>query len=146
MNKMIESKTSLANAPKFIDSTQAPQNQGNQASITSASLTKFSGPIPPPSFLEQYEKLVPGSAQRLLNEPHLEAEHRRSLERLLVNERIHLSKKGQLMAFFLAALCIVAAFTAIFLGYDVAGLGALFISISPFIGVFVYDKIKNKSQ
>lgn len=141
MNKTLE-KSSPANAPKFIDGTAISQNQGGQPAITS--LTAFSGPTPPPNFLEQYEKLVPGSAQRFLDEPHLEAEHRRALEKFMVNEQINLSKRGQLMAFFLAAICIIGAFAAIFFGYDIAGLGALFISVSPFLGVFIYAKIKNK--
>lgn len=43
--------------------------------------THFVGPTPPPHYLEQYERLVQGTAKRFLDEPHIEAEHRRSLEK-----------------------------------------------------------------
>lgn len=146
MNKTLEPKTaSSINSPSFIDKTSTSQNQGNQGqSITS--LTAFSGPIPPPMFLEQYEKLVSGSAKRFLDEPHCEAEHRRTLEKLMVTEQIKLSKRGQWMAFSLASICIGAAFTAIFFGYDLAGLGALFISVGSFVGVFVYSKVSSRES
>ena len=62
------------------------KTQGNPSAISIA--TTFSGPIPPPSFLEQYELLVPGIAKRFLEEPRIEAEHRRAFEKLIVQEQI----------------------------------------------------------
>jgi uncharacterized membrane protein len=116
------------------------KSQINQGSASITALTSFSGPIPPPIFLEHYEKIVPGIAKRFLEEPHLEAEHRRGLEKLMVEEKIRLSKRGQGMAFFLATSCVFAAFASIFFGYDIAGLGALFISIASFVAIFLYAK------
>ena len=123
-------------------SKQPKEKQTAEQAISSAiaSVTSFSGPTPPPSFLREYELLVPGIAKRFLEEPHLEAEHRRELEKLLVQEKIRLRRRGQSMAFFLATLSVIAAFAAIFCGYDIAGLGALFISIASFVGVFIYAK------
>ena len=105
-----------------------------------ASVTAFSGPIPHPDILRQYDLLLPGAAKKFLEAPHLEAEHRRSLEKALIHERMRMSKRGQWMAFFLATLSITASFASIFLGYDIAGLAALFIAIASFIGVFIYAK------
>jgi len=57
---------------------------------TMAAITQtYSGPIPPPNFLMQYEQIVPGIAKRFLEEPHLEAEHRRSLEKPLLNNKLN---------------------------------------------------------
>jgi len=58
----------------------------------------------------------------------------------MVDEQIKLGNRGQMMAFSLATLCVVLAFSAIFLGYDIAGLGALLVSIASFVGVFIYTK------
>jgi uncharacterized membrane protein len=122
-----------------------PSKESKVQSSTNAvaSLTTFSGPTPPPQFLEHYERLVPGSAKRFLEEPHLEAEHRRSLERMVVQERIRLSKRGQVMAFVLAAVCISMGFVAILYQHDLAGLGSLVLSIGSLIGIFLYAR---KSQ
>lgn len=142
LNKTLEVPSN--NSPNITDTPTKPNNLGNSPSVTS--LTTFSGPIPPPIFLAEYEKLVPGSAKRFLDEPHFEAEHRRALEKFMVNEQVKLSKRGQCMAFFLALVCIIASFTSIFLGYDIAGLGALFIAIASFVGVFIYGKYQNKQN
>jgi uncharacterized membrane protein len=107
---------------------------------TITSVTTFSGPIPPPEFLKQYDLLVPGIAKRFLEEPHLEAEHRRNLEKTMLSERIRMSKRGQWMAFCLALLSILAAFTAIFTGYSIAGLAIFFTAAASLVGVFFYAK------
>ncbi len=114
------------------------------SSLQVAAFTAFSGPIPPPSFLLEYEKLVPGIAKKFLEGPHIEAQHRRSLEKRMVEEQVRLSKRGQWMAFSLASLCVFAAFTSIFLGFDLAGVGALFVSVASFVGVFIYAKTSQR--
>ncbi len=125
-------------------SKNSSENSKIQSPVNSpsalASFTAFSGPIPPPEFLKQYEFLVPGIAKRFLEEPLSEAKHRRALEQKMVDEKIRLSRKGQWMAFSLALLSIIAAFIAIFLGYSLAGLGTFFISSASFAGVFIYAK------
>lgn len=100
----------------------------------------YSGPIPPPDYLARYENMVPGSAKRFLEEPHLEAEHRRSLERKMVEAQIQLGKRGQMIACGLASACVIGSFTAIFSGHSILGLSTLFVSIAAFIGVFIYGK------
>ncbi len=64
---------------------ESPKNQESNQIIAS-----YSGPIPPPHFLIQYEQIVPGIAKRFLEEPHLEAEHRRSLQKTIAQEQIKL--------------------------------------------------------
>ena len=116
-------------------------DQKNPQLIISPSFTAFSGPVPPPNYLIEYDRICPGISIKFLNAPHEEAEHRRKLELLIAQQQLSLYKRGQWMAFILANVCIIAAFVTIFLGYDVAGLGALLISASLFAGVFIY---KNK--
>lgn len=123
-------------------SSKRPKETEVQSSANQAisSTVTYAGPIPPPQFLVQYEQMVPGIAKRFLEEPHLEAEHRRSIERRVVEERIKLSRRGQWMAFSLACITICGAFSSILLGYKIAGLGALFISVASLIGVFIYAR------
>ena len=45
---------------------------------------EFSGPIPPPGFLEQYERINPGLASRMVAMAESEATHRRQMETKLV--------------------------------------------------------------
>lgn len=84
--------------------------------------------------------LVPGISQRFLEEPLKEAEHRRALEQKIINEKIRMGRRGQIMAFLLGLLSIAVAFAAIFLGHSLAGLGTFLISAASFAGVFIYAK------
>jgi len=52
--------------------------QNNHSII--AQQSSFSGPIPPPQFLEKYNEIVPGSAEIIINMAKDQSEHRQSLE------------------------------------------------------------------
>lgn len=119
---------------KLVSESKKKQEQGM------GTIQAYSGPIPPPQFLAQYELLVPGIAKKFLEEPHIEAEHRRVLEKMIGQEQIKLAKRGQLMAFSLAICCILGAFWTIFSGHSIEGLGALLFSIAAFTGIFIYAK------
>lgn len=45
----------------------------------------FSGPIPPPQVLEQYNKIVPNAAERILKMAEDESAHRRSQDIMILN-------------------------------------------------------------
>lgn len=130
------SEKNSALKPKGSD--PVPQENGTLRTITA-----WSGPTPHPEILAQYEQLVPGTAKTFLNEPHIEAEHRRKLESDLVAEKINSSKRGQIMAFILAIMCILGSFGAIYLGFSVTGLAALLASIGVLVGVFYYSRNPN---
>lgn len=129
------------------NSTLAPHNLPNRPEKTREpgsvpAFSAYSGPIPPPDFLVQYEAMVPGIAKKFLEEPRLEAEHRRSLENKMVNAQTQLAARGQKMAFIIAVVCITASFAAIFLGHSLPGVSTLFFSITALVGVFIYGKNK----
>jgi len=84
--------------------------------------------------------------KRFLEEPRLEAEHRRALENKMVEAQIKLGNRGQLMACVLASTCIIGSFAAIFSGHSLEGIGVLFFSIGAFVGVFIYGKNRKSSQ
>ena len=131
-------------AQQMHDSPEGPRTNPEIASL--ATFSSYSGPIPLPSHLAQYEKMVPGIAKKFLEEPHLEAEHRRALENKMVDAQIKLGKRGQFMAFSLALICIICSFMAIFLNHSLLGLGTLFLSIAAFVGVFIYGKNQKSTQ
>jgi len=136
------SPISFVSKPNFVSGepqkTAEPQKNSEQVSMTS--FASYSGPIPPPNFLVEYEKMVPGIAKRFLDEPRIESEHRRTLESMMAQEQVKLANRGQKMAFSLASFCTIGAFVAIFLGYSLEGLGALVASIATFAYIFCYVK------
>ena len=88
----------------------------------------FSGPLPPPEVLGQYEKLCPGPSDRIIRLAEEEAMHRRSIEQSIARTEMEQAKRdsdearrGQLCALLITLAAIGAgAYTAI-AGHEVAG-------------------------
>ncbi len=58
----------------------------------------FSGPLPPPEVLAQYNEIVPGAAERILKMAEEQSAHRRRLEDKTISAQLHESGRGQWMA------------------------------------------------
>ena len=67
-----------------------------------SALTTFSGPLPPPIWLAEYERIHPGTASRLLDQAEAEARHRRSLAEHRQRAESRYGSRGQWMAFGLS--------------------------------------------
>ena len=103
----------------------------------------FSGPLPPPSMLKEYENVLPGSAERLFLMTEKQANHRMSIEKTLVKGDIARSFAG------LGAGFIIAMFglgSSLYLGLQgktwasgIMGVGTL----GGLVSVFV---VQNKKQ
>lgn len=82
---------------------------------------QFSGPLPPPSMLEAYDKVVPGAAERILTMAESEAKHRHNIENSLIkaeSREIHL---GQIFALIIGLTAILSGTYAATHGAPLAG-------------------------
>ena len=65
---------------------------------------EFTGPIPPPPIMKQYEETLTGSADRILKMAENQSEHRQLLEKKMLslsNREVHI---GQVLGFLLVLL------------------------------------------
>jgi uncharacterized membrane protein len=113
----------------------------------------YRGPIPPPSLVSEYEKILPGSFDRILKLTEGNAQHRieidkhkMGMEKKLVPESIKLRRSGQNKAFFISILGIIAVVFCAFIGQTTIGsilAGTTLISLVPnFIAGIKKDKEK----
>jgi uncharacterized membrane protein len=86
-------------------------NQGSSVKVSAA----FSGPLPPPSLLAQYDEIVPGAAERIIKAFEAEVAHRHEMERSLVDAETKVYKStiteirtGQALAFVLSLFFLAA--------------------------------------
>src|SRR5438270_11158238 len=101
------------------------QDRSDRSSSYSESIIRsqasFSGPLPPPEILGQYEKLCPGSSDRIIRLAEEEAIHRRSIEQSLartemdqVRSDAEESRRGQFCALIITlAASGAGAYTAV---------------------------------
>ena len=102
------------------------QKPGNHIAPTSQHLTgvderlvaaikeEFSGPLPHPEILENYNRIVPGAAERIIQMAESEKEHRHYIEKAALRADIREARLGQIFAFLIGTIAIVCgAYTAI---------------------------------
>lgn len=75
-----------------------------------AMMAQYSGPIPPPEFLRQYESVVPGAADRIMRTFERQMEHRQSLESRVIDSDIKQAGAGMRWGGILSALALILAF------------------------------------
>jgi uncharacterized membrane protein len=103
----------------------------------------FSGPLPPPDLLREYEAIVPGAAGRIFDMAQRQQEHRITLESTAIPAREKRANRGQWLAFIITVGGLgVAAFavyegqqyTAIAMGaFPLAILAGLFINANSWV-------------
>ena len=80
------------------------KEQVSKIGIAEAKLYKelYTGPIPHPSIMEKYEKILPGSADRILIMAEKQASHRQEMEKIMFKSQSRDSICGILFAFIIS--------------------------------------------
>lgn len=107
---------------------------------TAAVMEMFKGPIPPPHFLQGYEEILPGSADRLIKMAEYQSAHRQEIEKIAISKQLNQSGRGQNYGFILAMTFLVAAFILIILGHETAGTIIGTVDLVALVSVFVIGK------
>ncbi|AUG99757.1 DUF2335 domain-containing protein [Prodigiosinella confusarubida] len=111
----------------------------NQVMISRFSSTeRFEGPFPHPQTLEQYNKVLPGAAERVFALTEREQLHRHGLQNTAVNGTISRDKRGQWMGYTITILVLLiavyfayrgnTAFAGTLITVDLVALAAIFVS------------------
>ena len=108
----------LRKDPKFKDLSDDQLSdllyQTVQTSVSYSSQEVSQGPIPPPSFLQRYDELVPGSAKRIIDMAENNNYQKAELKKKLVENGIQQSNRGQILGFIISLLfiggCVFCAF------------------------------------
>lgn len=97
----------------------------------------FSGPLPHPSILAEYNKAVPDAAERILRMAEKQQEASIKNQTYQLQKTAESSKRGQYMGFIVALLCLICSFVLLFMGKAVTGLvtmGASAVAVMAAIG------------
>ena len=112
----------------------------------SRSVTSYSGPIPPPALLREYDEIVPGSASRILDAWEKQSDHRMWLEKKVLRSDIWRSWIG-LGAGFVAQIFTVSVGGYLVLdGHDGAGATIATVGLASIVGTFVYGTRSQRQE
>ena len=106
----------------------------------------FSGPIPNPALLKEYENILPGSAERIIRMAEQQAAHRQLLERTVIIGDSKRANRGLWVGGVIAFAFLVGAVFLIYNGHDWAGATLGTVDVASIVGVFIYGTISRKSE
>jgi len=109
-------------------------------------LLSFSGPMPPPAMLGQYEQILPGFAERTLALAEQNAAHGIEMEEVQVTTAARLAGRGQIFAFVLALISILAGVGLIAAGKSAYGLAAILTPLGSVLIVFVVNELRSETS
>lgn len=110
---------------------------GVPGSVLHSVSASYSGPIPPPAFLREYDEIVPGSAERLLAMAEHQTNHRIRLESKAMNNGITRSWGGLIAGFVIAMTALGGGIFLAHEGHDWAGATIGTVGLASLVGVFV---------
>ena len=82
---------------------------------------QFSGPIPPPAILQEYNNISPDCAERIIKYAEVEAEHRRKVEIFTIKTEMLEIRLGQIFGFLIGITTILSGTYAAINGAQIAG-------------------------
>lgn len=113
----------------------------------------FSGPLPPPEVLRQYEAEFPGLAERIIRRSEIPLEmaqaqqvHRIELESKVIKGDSLRSWVGLIMGFIVAMTAIVGGVYLIANDKSGQGLAAILAALVGLVGAFVYAEHKRGKE
>lgn len=107
----------------------------------------FSGPMPPPMLLKEYQNLIPDAPERILKMAELEQEHRIKVDNEMLRqsgisilEMSKANKSSQFFAFILTLILIISGVVLTIKGFPWVG-GTIFgTTIVGVVAVFITGK------
>lgn len=76
----------------------------------------WSGPLPPPAALEQFDRIIEGGASRILAMAEREQTHRIEAEKAAISAEIKDTKRGQWLGALIPVIAVCGAIYTAFLG------------------------------
>jgi uncharacterized membrane protein len=102
------------------------------------------GHLPTPDSVERYEKVLPGTLERLLQLSEKEQAHRHAAENKIIDGEHSARTRAQVIAFIFGLAFIFMAGFLIFKDKPLEGLAALITTLAAFMGPYIYSQVKNK--
>ena len=131
---------------KFIPEEKKKEAIKIITSFTVQSASSFSGPLPPPTLLDEYSKVVKNGAERIMKMAESQSGHRIELEKHTIKEELRQSSNGQKYGFILGFIGLLLAFCLAMFGHDtVAGIFGT-TTIIGLVTVFVIGRKKQQKD
>lgn len=105
-----------------------------------------SGPLPSPRTLKKYDEIIPNGAERIVSVFEKQADHRMTLEKMVIGRQTFQSLLGQIFGFIIAIVFLIAGIYLVIGGHETAGISVFALDIVGLAAVFVIGKRSQKRK
>ena len=123
-----------------------PHQQSTVVKQVSMEAASYTGPIPPPGQLEQYNKVLPGAADRIITMAEQQSAHRHVIEMLTVKANARNSTLGVVSAFILGIGTIAGCVFLVFSGHEWPGAVLGSAGLIGLASVFIYGTRSSRQE
>jgi uncharacterized membrane protein len=117
---------------------RSPSHSSRVVQTATTAAVQFQGPLPHPQLLEGYEKIVPGSAERILKMAEEQQTHRHGMERQALQVESRNSFAGIICAFVIGIVTVVCGSLVAYSGVQWQGYAISGTGLVSLVGTFIY--------
>ena len=104
-----------------------PQDSKRAAIMVSES---FAGPLPHPNIMQQYEKICPGAANRIIKVFESQVKHRQGMEGKVIGSNVMNERLGIITSFAITIIMIFVGAGLLMYDKKIEGLAAIFVPLA----------------
>lgn len=127
-------------------SLQKPQTQDIAGQRGQIIKQEYSGPLPPPHALEQYNNIIPDGAERIMAMAEKQGKHRRELEKKALNTDSRNSLLGIISALIIGLAAIIASVIVVLKNHVWPGTILGSAGLVGLVTVFIYGTNQRRSE
>ena len=135
-----------AGAEEMVQISQGEVRSLVQEELLVARAELFTGPLPHPDHLAEYERTQTGAANRIIRMAEEEAEHRRRLESLVVESNVKMEGRGQVLGFIIAMTALIGGIYIMALGESLWGAAMAIAAVTGLSGLFIWTRREKKRE
>lgn len=109
-------------------------------------VSSWSGPLPPPAALREFNEIIPQGADRILKMAEAQEAHRHGLENRALDSEILRSHQGLYCAVLIAFLFACVATYALYLGNPIQAAIIAGVPSASMLGVFIYGHNSRRKE
>ena len=121
--------------------SKIPVNHNGSTPVAHITQQQFSGPVPHPQILQEYEQILPGAAERILSMAEKDAEHQRTIEMEAITLAGDESRRGQTYGFSIGITAFITSIVALLLGSEKTAMALGGTTLFGLVAVFVTGRI-----
>lgn len=114
--------------------------------VVRATMQTFSGPLPPPSMLAEYNDVINSGAERIMAMAEKQQQHRQALETRVVNSNTFDQRLGLVLGFIVMMSVAGAGVWLISSGRDASGATALVTAVAGPVVAFIYGRKRQEAD